>query len=302
MKKILVPIDFSDYSNNAFRMATYFAKVKGMSIKLLHIVEEPNLHIGSLPFVRKSNPEYVSDMEVTTKEHLARMASLEAADGVEVDYEVRISKAGVAKEILKEECDVIMMGRRREENAEAFFTGSVAEKIVRLSQVPVITVGGLPKYYSINNIVFASDFEEPELNPILNRVFDLGYIFKAHLHFLYVVLNREFTSEEKSKEKVRDLVKSFDLRGNEVDIYMADSEEAAISQYVEDVGGDLLILCTHGRKGLSRFFIGSVSENMAAYASIPVLTYNVGVKKTEKIVKPLWREKSALKRKRSEKI
>jgi nucleotide-binding universal stress UspA family protein len=178
----------------------------------------------------------------------------------------------------------------------------VAEKIIRLSNVPVITVGKFPSYYSINNIVFASDFHEPEIAPVIERVFDLGLIFRAQIHFVFVILNREFLDEETSKEKVRELIKKFDMKGHEVDVYLAQTEEDGISQYVEDVGADLLVLCTHGRNGLSRFFISSVSENLSAFASIPVLTYNVSVKKRDKITKPLSREKLNWKAKKGQKI
>jgi nucleotide-binding universal stress UspA family protein len=40
MRKILVPVDFSEYSLNALEVAVYIAKVKEMSIKLLHVMED----------------------------------------------------------------------------------------------------------------------------------------------------------------------------------------------------------------------------------------------------------------------
>jgi nucleotide-binding universal stress UspA family protein len=300
MKKILVPIDFTEYSKNAFRMAAYMARVKGMSIKLLHVIEEP-IQIEGVPFINKDKGEMI-ELKKNTEEHLRRMAALEKIDEIDVQYEVRTTKKAIAKEILNEECDLIIMGRRRPLNAEVFWTGSVAEKTIRLSSIPVITVGELSENYAINNIVFASDFEEPEIAPIIQRVIDLAAIFKANLNFLCVVINREILSEKTSEKSVRERLNKFDLKDHDVNIYFAASQEEGIRQYVDDTGADLLALCTHARSGFSQFFIGSIAENMAAYAGVPVLTYSISKKKIERAARPIKREKIILRKKREENL
>lgn len=286
MKKILVPIDFSDYSINAFQMASYMAKVKGMQIKLLHIIEQPAFKLGE-----KNSDEYLSKVEAHTKEHLERLVSLEHTSGLNAEYEVRRSKAGIVKELLKENCDVIVMGRRRAENDQVMFFGSTAEKMVRLSSVPVITVGELPQHYSIKNIVFASDFEDEAQAPIIQRVKDLATIFNARLHFLYVVVNRDLLSIDKSRETILYRTSKFDLSGHDVEMVVADTEDEGLSQYMQETGSDLLALCTRGRSGLASFFLGSVAETVAAFAPTPVLTYNISKAKVEKASRPITRER-----------
>lgn len=289
MKKILVPIDFTDYSNNAFRMATYLAKVKGMAIKLLYIIEEHSSVFGNIPFLKKNKEEYSQEMERATREQMERLAALERANEIQIEYEVRRSKDGAAKEILKESCDLIVMGRKKEGVEDVHF-GSVTEKVVRLSPVPVISVSFLPQNFEIRKIVFASDFQE-NINPILQRVFDLASIFRADLHFLYVELNREFLNESDSKEKVKEYIRNVDLKGKDVEVYFASTQEEGMAYYIEDNKPDLLALCTHGRKGIAHFFLGSVAENMSAYATIPVLSYNINPKMVERAAKPIMREK-----------
>jgi nucleotide-binding universal stress UspA family protein len=302
MKKILVPIDFSDYSINAFRLANYIAKTKGMSIKLLHLIEESKATSG-IPFFKKTNTEYLSEIETHTTEHLKRIVSLEKANGVEIFHEVRRTKEGISKEILKEECDVIIMGRKRLENDEVLFAGSVAEKVGRLSSIPVMTVGDLPQHgLGIRNIVFASDFEDPEQGPIIQRVIDLANIFRAQLHFLYVSVNRKFLNERKTTLSMEYLVSKFDLKGHDVEVYFAETPEEGIMEYIQNYGIDLLTMCTHGRNGFASFFTGSISENMAAYASVPVLTYNINKKTVDRASRPLSRDKIILRNKSGEKI
>ena len=38
---------------------------------------------------------------------------------------------------------------------------------------------------------------------------------------------------------------------------------------------DLIVIATHGRKGLSHFFEGSISEDIANHANLPVMTFKI---------------------------
>src|SRR6478736_8209988 len=108
MKTILVPTDFSDFSNNAIKYAAHFARVKGMAVKVLHIIEEPGV-LGKIPFLNKGKTEEdLREQEATTRAHLERLIALENSDQVKMEYEVRRTTNGVAKEILDEPCDVIV--------------------------------------------------------------------------------------------------------------------------------------------------------------------------------------------------
>jgi len=266
-----------------------FAKTKGMAVKLLHIIEEPGI-LEKIPFLRKG--ENLDEQEASTRDHLERIVLLEkATGGGEISYEIRRSKAGVAKEILTEDCDVIVMGRKRLDNDQVLLTGSTAEKVVRLSAIPVITIGKMPLGFKLNKIVFAGDFQDEAVKPILQRVIDLATIFQAELHFLHVLVNREFLNEKDSAERSEEIIEKFDLKGNDLDVYFAPTPEEGIADYISHNNPDLLALCTHGRTGIPHFFIGSVAENMADYAEIPVLTYNINTKKIDRSVKPLTRVK-----------
>ena len=49
------------------------------------------------------------------------------------------------------------------------------------------------------------------------------------------------------------------------------SEE--ICQHAKDRSIDLIVMATHGRQGLPRFFLGSVTERVIRLSDIPVLTF-----------------------------
>jgi nucleotide-binding universal stress UspA family protein len=292
MKKILVPVDFTSYSENAIKMAGYFAGVKGMEVKLLYILEEPSKSRLQIPFINygKEQPvDYMPELEQTAREHLDKFADMYLANVPRFSSEVRISKTGISSEILREECDVIIMGRRRPENREPVWSGAIAEKIVRLSAAPVITVGELPENYSINNIAFASDFNEEEVKPILLRILDLAQIFNADLHLVYVQLNRNYLDPATTRHKLQEIMGKLDLQNFDLNIYVSDSAEEGITRYTDEYHPDLLVMCTHGRTGISAFFNGSISESVSAYGSVPVLTYNISKKNFNRSTQPIAR-------------
>lgn len=289
MNTVLVPVDFTSFSENAVKFAGYFAGKKGMDVKLLHIIEEPKS--GFIPFTEsKDKKDYLPDMIQTAEEHLSKLASRLLPEHVDRTWEIKQTKDSVTDEILNESCEVIVMGRRRPENQEAFWVGSTAEKVVRLSAIPVITIGELADNYTINNIAFASDFHEDEVKPVAQRVFDLAEIFDADLDLVYVQLNREYLNSKTSEEKINKFLNDLKLNEQDLNIYVADSPEEGITRYVDENKTDILCMCTHGRTGLAHFFRQSVAENISAYGSVPVLTYNINKEKIDRATQPIARK------------
>nr|AWJ66201.1 putative universal stress protein [uncultured bacterium] len=63
--------------------------------------------------------------------------------------------------------------------------------------------------------------------------------------------------------------------GMEVDIHNDYSVERGILNYSETSGADIIGIPTHGRKGLSHFFMGSIGEDVANHSKIPVVTFKI---------------------------
>lgn len=288
MRTILVPVDFTEFSENAVRMAGDFAGIKGMEIKLLHIVQMPDSGFFSLG--RKKEEDYLPDMVQTAGEHLSRIAAWLIPENVSVSQEVKVSSGSVVDEILGEKAELIIMGRKRPENQESIWAGSVTEKVIRLSRIPVISVGKLAENIELNNITFASDFKDKEVSAVLQRIFDLAELFDADLHLLYVQFNREFLNSSQMEEKIEKILEELEIQRLDLNIYVADSPEEGITRYVEENKTDLLCMYTHGRTGLAHIFRQSVAENISAYGTIPVLTYNINKDKVDRSTKPFARK------------
>ena len=63
--------------------------------------------------------------------------------------------------------------------------------------------------------------------------------------------------------------------GIEVAIFNDYTVEKGVLNYSEKVSADLIGIPTHGRKGLSHFFMGSIGEDIANHSSAPVITFKI---------------------------
>ncbi len=151
--KILVPVDFSVCSEEAFRTACALARVFYSELILLHVVDARSLgtlnRLGlALPSEEKGQKKRLSHFARAT---LRRLLSAEAAKGLAVR---RVVTEGapfveIARLARSEKVSLVVIGTQGGQagNVEKIFFGSTAEKVVRTAGCPVLTVpppGKLP--------------------------------------------------------------------------------------------------------------------------------------------------------------
>jgi nucleotide-binding universal stress UspA family protein len=100
------------------------------------------------------------------------------------------------------------------------------------------------------------------------------------MHLVYVNLPAErFRSTPQMEEKAREFLLSADSGDfenlNNVVYRDAYTAEDGIFSYSNQINADLIAVSTHGRRGLSHFFFGSVGEDIANHSDIPVITFKI---------------------------
>lgn len=136
---ILVPIDFSETSERAVALAGELAKAVGAAITLMHAFELPLQPFPDSPLLL---PQYEKHMRDSTTEALEREAAKLREAGLTVDVVVRIGNAW--EQILDAtritRSDFVVLGTHGRRGLDRWIMGSVAERVVRMSKVPVLTV------------------------------------------------------------------------------------------------------------------------------------------------------------------
>ena len=141
IERILVPLDFSDYSREALRAAKEFASVYGATVDALHVVPEalhPAFYVGGVKSIYDMDP----DIEETVQERLDAFVSETDGPAVEVRINVKVGNAApdIVQFVDDHEIDLVTMSTHGRTGLDRFLLGSVAEKIVRHVRCPVITM------------------------------------------------------------------------------------------------------------------------------------------------------------------
>ena len=141
IEKILHPTDFSANSNHALKYACAFATHFGAELHLLHVVVD--ISLVTLPPIDGYLPEgYYENARMHANEELAKMPNREMAGKIRIVRQALDGSAFV--EIIRyakdNDIDLIVMGTHGYSGLTHLVMGSIAEKVVRRSPCPVLSV------------------------------------------------------------------------------------------------------------------------------------------------------------------
>lgn len=142
IERILVPIDFSDFCEEALRCARELAMQYDAQLDLLHVIEEnlhPAFYVGGVQSIYDVQPD------IEDKARRRMRAMLDEIDGGDaVRAEAHVTNGRAAREITKfaekQQSDLVVMSTHGLTGLEHFLMGSVAEKVIRHVAAPVLTV------------------------------------------------------------------------------------------------------------------------------------------------------------------
>lgn len=273
MKGIIVPVDFSEQSEYALKVAVSIAKKHESELYVLHMLElSPSI---------MNESGYIAQEQVV---HLIKIGEKRFNDFLDKPYLKGVKVTPIIKhykvfhevnEIAeKHNVDLIVMGSHGTDGLKEIFIGSNTERVVRSSEIPVLVVKGDVQKFELNCFVFACDYK-PENLPALKKAKEIAESFGAELQLVYInTPGDEFLSTEDAYNRISKFLNIAKL-GVEVDIYNDYSVEKGILNFSETVGADLIGIPTHGRKGLTHFFMGSIGEDVANHSNIPVITFKI---------------------------
>ena len=273
MKRILVPTDFSSQAENALKVAVEIATKHDSEIYLLHSLDMPSQIRGiqnnasmpeSLYFIKLAEKSFETLLE---KDYLGPIEIHEAIGHDEIYNDVN-------RTVEEKSIDLIVMGSHGANGFKELFIGSNTEKVVRTSKVPVLVIKNEHEKLEINDFVFATDFGE-ESRWSFNEAQKFAKAVNAKMHLLYVNTPAGFKTSEDAIDLMQNFVKGMGAENYTLNIHNAFSVEKGILQFTKMKNAQLIGMSTHGRKGLSHFFNGSISEDLVNHANMPVITFKI---------------------------
>ena len=277
MKKIIVPIDFSEHSEYALEAAAHIAKKFKSQLIVLHMLELSNAIITADN--DSLNEEAVFYLKLAEQKFEAFLDQ-PYLKGIEITPIVKHFKVwNEINDVVKaENANLIVMGSHGVSGIKEVLVGSNTEKVVRHADVPVLVIKHNPILLDFEDGVFASDFSEEAITPYLNAKTTFKKL-GAKMHLVYVnAPDGNFKSSTEIDKLVSTFLKKADGHLDNLDnvhIVSDYSIENGILNFANTIGADLIAVATHGRKGLAHFFEGSISEDIANHSTLPVMTFKI---------------------------
>jgi len=282
MKKILVPIDFSQRSLSALQLGAVIAKKSSAKITIVHILTNPFVIVTApeaypLPAIEMSAQyDFQEKLEKSAISNLNKLKTKPWLSSLEVETKI-ITGSSAYKEILKYaeiiKPNLIVMGTNGTRGLSEIFLGTNAERIIRFTAIPVLVVGSKLKKPGINTIVFASLFNE-DTDKVFPFIKNFAKLFNAKIHLLRINTKEDFVPTRYAVDNIKSFVKRY--KGNySIAIKDAYEVDEGIVSYAKEVKADLITLGVHRRHGPSRFFTDRITEGVLRLTGIPVLGVDI---------------------------
>lgn len=275
MKKIIVPVDFSEYSENALKVAASIAKKQDTEIVVVHMM---GLSDGVLT---KEGPPDVEGMFLIklTQKRFEAFLDKDYLEGITIHQTVKNYTIFSELDEVAQEYDaaLIVMGSHGSSGLSEMFVGSNTEKVVRSAQTPVLVIKG-EAVFNVKKAVFACDFKTESI-PAFTKTIALFKTLDIAPNLVYINLPGErYLSTNEIEQQIVDFIihlKDSGLKPDDITIYTDYTVEKGIFNYAKRVKADLISLPTHGRRGLAHFFSGSIGEDVVNHSKLPVLTVKI---------------------------
>lgn len=276
MKSILVPIDFSDQAKYAAKVAASIAREVDAKLVLLHMLELPTGVVDPASFGTSNNTPSALLFLDRARQKFASFSRQPFFEGLNIEESVHFHKAfdGIISESKEKDVDLIVMGSKGTSGLEEMLVGSNTEKVVRNSEIPVLVVKKEIEDFKVDNIVFASNFNIKN-KVTFQSILNFTKVFDAKIHLLKINTIHNFETTKKSSDAIREFINGYDLGDYSLNIYNDVSVEKGILNFSKLIDADLIVLNTHGRRGLMHLFNGSIGEDLANHAKLPVVTFKI---------------------------
>ena len=277
MKKIIIPVDFSEQSEYALKTAAKLAKKYDAELLVLHMLEMSDIMLSASDGLQKEKAAFFLQLaeqkfkDFLNKDYLDNVKLMPIIKHFKVFSEVN----DVA---IKNDADLIVMGSHGTSGLAEFFVGSNTERVVRNANIPVLVVKNDVVDINFDVVAFACDFSEETIKPYLNAV-KMFSKTNTKLYLIHVNLpNDRFQSTLEIEKKVVNFFTKADRNLDKMkDVhYTSDyTVEDGVLNASNKIGADLIVVPTHGRKGLAHFFAGSIGEDVANHSTLPVMTFKI---------------------------
>ena len=285
-RKVLVPVDFSDYSLKACELGFNFAKEFGAEVVLLHAYFSP-IYASSLPYgdvfnyqlsdeenVRNILQKVHSDLNALSDKVKAKVTSGEFPD---IKYTCVLREGIPEEEILRYSKEnrprIIIMGTRGKNQKDIDLIGSVTAEVIERSRVPVLAIPEntpFKEFNAVKRIAFITNFDQRDLIAFDSLINSLKpFCFSVSLIHLADV--KDTWNEIKLGGIKEYFQKQYPQLEIHYDVVKNDDFLNSLDEYIKTNHIDIITLTSYKRNIFSRLFNPGIARKMIFHSDTPLL-------------------------------
>lgn len=283
---ILVPTDGSEGAEPGIHHGIGLAADLGADLHTLSVVDSVEINPSLSGVEDEADPKGIFEARATRATDAVAELARSYLDGtVTAAVEWGRPFRSITEYAKNNDIDLIVMGTHGRSGLKRLVLGSVAEKVLRAASVPIVMV---PPQAAIDGvdieykeILFPTDGSEAA-EAAVDWGLTLANIYDGMIHTIYSVDTARFAGEgemmvlydalEQTGQEALDAIRErttgagIDTTGT----IGSGPPARVIRSYSEDHDVDLIVMGTHGRSGVDRYLIGSITESVVRHAEVPV--------------------------------
>lgn len=288
-KRVLIPVDFSNYSMKACEFGFNLAKSYGAEVILLHVYFTP-IYATSLPYgdvfnYQSGDEESVknilrrvhADLNTLSDKVKERIASKEFPD---VNFSCVLREGIPEEEILRyakeQQPRVIIMGTRGKNQKDIDLIGSVTAEVIERSQTSVLAIPEntpFKEFNGVKRVAFLTNFDQRDF--IAFDSFINGWkSFRFSVSLIHLTDVDDTWNEIKLAGIKEYFHKQYPELDIQYDVVKNDNLLTNLDTYIKTNKIDIITLTSYKRNVFSRLFNPGIARKMIFHSDTPVLVIN----------------------------
>lgn len=284
--KVLVPVDFSNYSLKACELGFNFAKEFNAVVVLLHVYFSP-VYSSSLPYgdtfnYQMAEEESIKNMIQLVNKELKALSDkikekIQSGEFPDIKYTCLLRDGIPEEEILrysKENSPIItIMGTRGKDQKDIDLIGSVTAEIIDRSSNSVLAIPEktpFNSFKSVKKIAFVTNFDQRDLIAFDNLMYILKP-FKFSVFFIHLAEVKDTWNEIKLAGIKDYFQKQYPDLAIFYDVVMEDNILGNFDKYIAEKQIDVITITSYKRNIFARLFNPSIARKMIFHTDTPLL-------------------------------
>lgn len=280
MKTILYATDYSENSVAALKYAYSLSKTIRAALKVIHIFDYPTMLDDFSLKAEEAFPDIEGD---AFKKHHSKLTNFckehLGTDFGEMNVKVEaIEDKSVVNGIVSKANEIdaflIITGIKGGSALREVIMGSTAKHLIEESPCPVLSIPKDTSLTQIENIIYATDFEEEDLGAI-DKLTEIAEPLNAKIRIVHISPLKETVGIGQKKDMEDKIHKYIEYPNLELDILYSDDVFNDLKTYFGKANADLIAMLERESKSLSsQVFHRDLVKRMESYGKIPLISFN----------------------------